>query len=65
MTSLFGLKMKPLINAFAKGMSDIIAPAWLGLFNAKEFNQVRLASHLYIYFSPLLFLEIRATFRGF
>ena len=51
MTSLFGLQMKPLINAFAKGMSDIIAPAWLGLFNAKEFNQVRLASHLYFSFS--------------
>lgn len=36
------LQMKPLITAFATGMADIIDPKWLGLFNAKEFNQVRL-----------------------
>lgn len=36
------LQMKPLITAFARGMADLIDPKWLGLFNAKEFNQVRL-----------------------
>lgn len=50
LTSLFWLQMKPLINAFAKGMSDIIAPAWLGLFNAKEFNQVRILLPTYTFF---------------
>jgi ubiquitin-protein ligase E3 B len=33
-------QMRPLIDAFARGMGDLIAPAWLGLFNAKEFNQL-------------------------
>ncbi|KAG0632524.1 hypothetical protein M758_1G333800 [Ceratodon purpureus] len=33
-------QMKPLITAFATGMADIIDPKWLGLFNAKEFNQL-------------------------
>jgi ubiquitin-protein ligase E3 B len=38
--------MRPLIDAFARGMGDLIAPAWLGLFNAKEFNQVKTSLEL-------------------
>lgn len=37
----FTLQMRPLVTAFARGMADIVDPQWLGLFNAKEFNQVR------------------------
>ncbi|KAG6544429.1 hypothetical protein Mapa_014067 [Marchantia paleacea] len=33
-------QMRPIIQAFIKGLSDLIAPSWLGLFNAKEFNQL-------------------------
>lgn len=33
-------QMQPLINAFSRGLSDIIAPAWLSLFSAKELNQL-------------------------
>ncbi|XP_024365783.1 E3 ubiquitin-protein ligase UPL7 isoform X2 [Physcomitrium patens] len=33
-------QMRPLVTAFAKGMADIIDPQWLGLFSAKEFNQL-------------------------
>lgn len=32
-------QMRPLVTAFARGMADIVDPQWLGLFNAKEFNQ--------------------------
>ncbi|KAL2610792.1 hypothetical protein R1flu_022484 [Riccia fluitans] len=33
-------QMRPAIQAFIKGLSDLIAPSWLGLFSAKEFNQL-------------------------
>ncbi|MCO5588845.1 hypothetical protein L7F22_042805 [Adiantum nelumboides] len=33
-------QMQPLICAFAGGLSDIICPAWLSLFNARELNQL-------------------------
>jgi ubiquitin-protein ligase E3 B len=33
-------QMQPIISAFSRGLSDLIAPSWLGLFNAKEFNQL-------------------------
>ncbi|KAL3681995.1 hypothetical protein R1sor_000017 [Riccia sorocarpa] len=33
-------QMRPVIQAFIKGLSDLIAPSWLGLFSAKEFNQL-------------------------
>lgn len=41
--------MRPLINAFARGMADLIDPKWLGLFNAKEFNQVRYCFFEYLH----------------
>ncbi|KAJ7524180.1 hypothetical protein O6H91_18G080700 [Diphasiastrum complanatum] len=33
-------QMRPIINAFISGLGDLITPSWLGLFNAKEFNQL-------------------------
>lgn len=30
----------PLSNAFYRGLTDLISPSWLGLFNANEFNQL-------------------------
>lgn len=30
----------PMSNAFHRGLSDVISPSWLRLFNASEFNQV-------------------------
>ncbi|CAM6107607.1 unnamed protein product [Calypogeia fissa] len=33
-------QMRPIISAFSRGLSHLIDPAWLGLFNAKEFNQL-------------------------
>ncbi|KAH6558476.1 hypothetical protein KP509_1Z062300 [Ceratopteris richardii] len=33
-------QMQPLINAFSQGLSDIISPSWLSLFNARELNQL-------------------------
>ncbi|KAI5061390.1 hypothetical protein GOP47_0023895 [Adiantum capillus-veneris] len=33
-------QMQPLISAFSGGLSDIISPAWLSLFNARELNQL-------------------------
>ncbi|KAK4776106.1 hypothetical protein SAY87_024067 [Trapa incisa] len=30
----------PFANAFYRGMSDLISPSWLKLFNANEFNQL-------------------------
>jgi len=30
----------PLSNAFYRGLTDLIAPSWLKLFNASEFNQL-------------------------
>lgn len=33
-------QMRPLINAFSRGLSDLISPTWLSLFNAREFNQL-------------------------
>lgn len=32
--------MLPFSNAFYRGLTDLIAPSWLKLFNASEFNQV-------------------------
>lgn len=34
------LQILPLSNAFYRGLTDLIAPSWLKLFNASEFNQV-------------------------
>lgn len=39
------LQMLPIANAFYRGMSDLISPSWLKLFNANEFNQV-FSSHI-------------------
>lgn len=33
-------QMLPFSNAFYRGLSDIISPSWLRLFNAGEFNQL-------------------------
>eukprot|EP01018_Ginkgo_biloba_P039591 Gb_22218 [translate_table: standard] len=33
-------QIRPLINAFHRGLSDLISPSWLSLFNAREFNQL-------------------------
>lgn len=33
-------QIQPLINAFRRGLSDLISPSWLSLFNAREFNQL-------------------------
>ncbi|XP_057818767.2 E3 ubiquitin-protein ligase UPL7 isoform X1 [Cryptomeria japonica] len=33
-------QIQPLINAFYRGLSDLISPSWLCLFNAQEFNQL-------------------------
>nr|CAB3498895.1 unnamed protein product [Digitaria exilis] len=30
----------PFANAFYRGLSDLISPSWLSLFNANEFNQL-------------------------
>ena len=40
MLSMFELQMLPLSNAFYRGLTDLISPSWLKLFNASEFNQV-------------------------
>lgn len=32
--------MLPFSNAFYRGLTDLISPSWLKLFNASEFNQV-------------------------
>lgn len=43
------VQILPFSNAFYRGLSDLISPSWLKLFNAAEFNQVfhslRYASH--------------------
>ncbi|KAG9459268.1 hypothetical protein H6P81_003776 [Aristolochia fimbriata] len=33
-------QMLPLANAFYRGLTDLISPTWLSLFNANEFNQL-------------------------
>ncbi|PKA52650.1 E3 ubiquitin-protein ligase UPL7 [Apostasia shenzhenica] len=33
-------QMLPLANAFYRGLTDLISPSWLSLFNANEFNQL-------------------------
>eukprot|EP00252_Welwitschia_mirabilis_P024162 TRINITY_DN7059_c0_g3_i3.p1 TRINITY_DN7059_c0_g3~~TRINITY_DN7059_c0_g3_i3.p1 ORF type:complete len:797 (+),score=144.37 TRINITY_DN7059_c0_g3_i3:224-2392(+) len=33
-------QIQPLINAFNKGLTDLISPSWLSLFNARELNQL-------------------------
>lgn len=33
-------QMLPLSNAFYRGLTDLISPSWLKLFNASEFNQL-------------------------
>ncbi|XP_057535793.1 E3 ubiquitin-protein ligase UPL7 [Amaranthus tricolor] len=33
-------QMLPLSNAFFRGLTDLISPSWLKLFNASEFNQL-------------------------
>ncbi|KAH9605964.1 hypothetical protein KSS87_020716 [Heliosperma pusillum] len=34
-------QIRPLSNAFYRGLTDLISPSWLKLFNASEFNQVK------------------------
>ena len=38
--TLLKLQMLPFSNAFYRGLTDLISPSWLKLFNASEFNQV-------------------------
>ncbi|KAJ6853573.1 E3 ubiquitin-protein ligase UPL7 [Iris pallida] len=33
-------QLLPLANAFYRGLTDLISPSWLSLFNANEFNQL-------------------------
>lgn len=33
-------QLVPLANAFYRGLTDLISPSWLSLFNANEFNQL-------------------------
>ncbi|XP_024536695.1 E3 ubiquitin-protein ligase UPL7 isoform X1 [Selaginella moellendorffii] len=33
-------QVRPVVNAFVRGLTDLVSPSWLGLFNAKEFNQL-------------------------
>ncbi|XP_062212057.1 E3 ubiquitin-protein ligase UPL7 [Phragmites australis] len=33
-------QIRPFANAFYRGLSDLISPSWLSLFNANEFNQL-------------------------
>ncbi|KAJ3674665.1 hypothetical protein LUZ60_005281 [Juncus effusus] len=33
-------QIAPFANAFYRGLSDLISPSWLSLFNANEFNQL-------------------------
>ncbi|XP_072956198.1 E3 ubiquitin-protein ligase UPL7 [Typha angustifolia] len=33
-------RILPFANAFYRGLSDLISPSWLSLFNANEFNQL-------------------------
>lgn len=37
---LHEVQVLPLSNAFYRGLTDLISPSWLKLFNASEFNQV-------------------------
>ena len=57
------LQILPFANAFYRGLSDLISPSWLSLFNANEFNQVILFSFLSFFFqgedSPLYFWMLR------
>ena len=41
-TTSFSVKLQilPFSNAFYRGLTDLISPSWLKLFNASEFNQV-------------------------
>lgn len=34
------MQMRRVVSAFVAGLSDMIAPAWLTMFNPKEFNQL-------------------------
>lgn len=45
------LQIFPFSNAFYRGLTDLISPSWLKLFNAGEFNQVRPSIHGYVYCS--------------
>lgn len=38
--TILKLQILPFSNAFYRGLSDLISPSWLKLFNASEFNQV-------------------------
>jgi hypothetical protein len=53
--------MRPLIDAFARGMGDLIAPAWLGLFNAKEFNQCSCCQVVTMTLMLLIYEDIHVT----
>jgi ubiquitin-protein ligase E3 B len=44
-------------NAFYRGLSDLISPSWLSLFNANEFNQVSLPSFIDTTESDLPFMD--------
>lgn len=36
------MQVLPFANAFYRGLIDLISPSWLSLFNANEFNQVKI-----------------------
>lgn len=38
--TMFKLQILLFSNAFYRGLTDLISPSWLKLFNASEFNQV-------------------------
>lgn len=41
------LQILPFSNAFYRGLTDLISPSWLKLFNASEFNQVYIDALVY------------------
>ena len=56
------LQILPFANAFYRGLSDLISPSWLSLFNANEFNQVILISFLSFFFRERILLYISGCY---
>lgn len=48
------LQILPFSNAFYRGLTDLISPSWLKLFNASEFNQV-FSFYVHLFFLLLFF----------
>jgi len=55
------LQILPFANAFYRGLSDLISPYWLSLFNADEFNQVTLFSFLFFFFLERILFSVFYT----